>query len=124
VNTEIYGECVHRPDNDEYAEPCTDCEMTQQGLKDAESDLLVEQAFTLSLDEFTKLKVAERDTIIFAMLRQQAAGMQVLQMKIAEYEQKARDLMSPESMETVKAKVFEAFGFGGSGNGMFGGMFS
>lgn len=90
----------------------------------AESDLLVEEAFGLSLDEFTRMKAADRETILFALLRQQAGSMKVLEMKIDEYEQKVRDLMSPEGMEEAKKKFFEMLGFGGQGGGgMFGGMF-
>lgn len=117
-----YPECVHNVMGD-----CPDCAMTQEGLKYAdrmaEADTLVELAFSMSLDEFTRLKVADRDTILFALMRQQAGSMKALEMKVLDLEQRARDLMSPEGLEQAKKKVFEALGLGGD-MGMFGGLFS
>lgn len=81
---------------------------------------LVIRAFQMTPSEFQALKVAERDAIMFVLIREQAASLKCLEMKIEEYEAKARALMTPEGMEEAKKKVMDAMGFGG---GMFGGMF-
>jgi len=88
-----------------------------------EQEALTQMAYTLSFGDFEKMKVAQRDVLLFALIRELAASQQVLEMKIAEYEQKARDLMSPEGLEEVKKKIFDTLGFGGGAGGMFGGMF-
>ena len=90
----------------------------------SETAVLTQTANEISLTDFAKMKVADRDVLLFALLREVTASQLALELKLMEYEQKARDLMSPEGVEEIKQKVFEALGFGGNGGGMFGGMFS
>jgi len=99
----------------------------QQLLNEAEigeAAAITQMAYSLSFDDFEKMKVAQRDVLMFALVRELTASQKALEMKIAELEQKARDLMSPEGIEEAKKKIFEAIGFGGDGGSMFGGMFS
>jgi hypothetical protein len=88
----------------------------------SETAEMTDLAYGMSPEDFSKLKVAERDTILFALLRELTASQRALEMKIAEYEQKAREMMSPAGVEEMKKRFFDALGMGG-GNGMFGGLF-
>jgi hypothetical protein len=97
--------------------------VNEQEVEIGAAATITDMAYTMTFDDFEKLKVAQRDVLLFALVRELAASQKVLEQKVLEFEQKARDLMSPEGIEEAKKKIFEAIGFGGDG-GMFGGMFS
>jgi len=96
-------------------------EEIQAAINDvSETAELTEKAYSMTLAEFQALKVVDRDTVLFALLREQCASMQALETRIDGWEQKVRDMMSPEGVEEMKKKVMDAIGGGNLLGGMFG----
>jgi len=77
---------------------------------------LTEAAYTMDPDKFTALKVADRDLVLFLMLREMAATVRRLDMRVDEFEEKAKGMFSPEGIQELTEKFL-------GGGGMFGGLF-
>jgi hypothetical protein len=82
---------------------------------------LTETAYSLTSEQFAALKVADRDTAIFLLVREMAASIKSLEMRIDEYEAKAKELATPEGIAQITDKFLG--GMGGGMGGMLGGMF-
>lgn len=87
-------------------------EEIQEGVTDP-SEQLLEDAFSLSPEEFGRMKAADRETLMFLLLRDQVARFRSLEFRLNEYEEKARAMATPEGMQKVMGAVMG--GMGGKG---------
>lgn len=85
----------------------------------SEFDKQLAVAFDLTPEQFTSLKVAERDLAIFLLLREIAGTLRSMELRLNSYEEKAQSLASPEGLQ----KVMDMFMGGGKGLGGMMGMF-
>jgi len=74
---------------------------------------LTEEAYSLSPQDFAAKKVVERDLVLFLLLRDMAGEMRALKFKVEEYEQKAKELGTPEGIQALTDKFLGGSGFGG-----------
>jgi hypothetical protein len=79
---------------------------------------IFEKVGALSPVDFGRLSAKDRDVALFVMLRTQAGQLQLLTDKVAEYERKGAELMSPEGMNELTSKFL-----GGMGGGLMKGLF-
>jgi len=74
---------------------------------------LLAEAFSLTPEAFLALKVGVRDVTIFLLLREIAATVSSLEARINEYEEKAKELGTPEGMQSLMDRFL-----GGSSGGI------
>lgn len=98
--------------------PATEEEIANTEVNDEESQLLA-AAYELPLDDFRAMKVADRDTLLFALLREQVATIRMLNLRIDEYEAKAKEMATPEGIQELMNKFLG----GGMPGGLMGGLF-
>jgi hypothetical protein len=77
-------------------------------------------AHELTVEQFQALKVADRDAVLFALLREVAESQRALEMRLDLYEAKLKELGSPQGMQELTQKFL---GSGGGILGSLGGMF-
>lgn len=83
---------------------------------------MTDEAYALTPEEFMRLKVADRDVILFLLMRELAGTVRSLAMKVDEYEAKAKELATPEGISEVVNKFLGSGNMGGMG-GLMGAMF-
>jgi hypothetical protein len=77
---------------------------------------LTARAYELTLGEFEAMNAKQRETILFALLREQAATIRSLDMRVDLYEAKFKELATPEGMQELTNKFLGGMGGGGMGN--------
>lgn len=79
---------------------------------------MTDAAYAMSAEDFNTLKAADKMLTLFLLLRDQAAEIRALGFKVGEYEEKAKELATPEGLQRAMASFMGASnGKGSAGMG-------